>query len=124
MLEAMFEVAGLKIFPPGTTRISLPAGQPASFTWKVNPSQAGLYPGTVWLSLRFLPLDGSAPIQVPVYVKDIQLHATSLLGLSEAAARLLGGVGVLVSLWLLFKDRIRMVIEGITDKTHQTERAK
>ena len=123
MLEAMFEVAGLQISPADATRISLLAGQPVSFTWIVNPSRAGLFPGTIWLFLRFLPLDGSAPIQVPVFVKDIDLHTTSMLGLSEQSARLLGGLGVLMSLLFLFNAQIMGALEEMKGKKHQAERA-
>ena len=106
MAEAKFEVAGVRVEPANPTRVSMPPGQPVRFKWQISAEQAGAYGGNVWLSLRFLPLDGSTPIQVPIYVKEFGIKATSLLGFSGTTARLVGGVGVLLSLLLVFNDMI------------------
>ena len=109
MAEANYEVAGMKIMPANTTRVSMPPGQPVKIIWKITPEQDGSYLGIVWLSLRFLPLDGNNPIQIPIYVKDIKVQVSSLVGLNGSLARLFGGVGVLVSLLLVFEYAINVV---------------
>jgi hypothetical protein len=106
MAEAKFEVAGVRVEPANPTRVSMPPGQPVRFKWQISAEQAGAYGGNVWLSLRFLPLDGSTPIQEPIYVKEVWIKTTSLLGFSGTTARLVGGVGVLLSLLLVFNDMI------------------
>jgi hypothetical protein len=75
-----------------------------------TPSQVGSYTGNTWLSLRFLPLDGSPAIQVPVYVGEINLHASSLLGLSVQVTRPLGGLGIIIGLALISNDMIKYKI--------------
>ncbi len=101
MAEARFEVSGIKVDPASATRESMPPGQPVSFKWKISAEQAGSYSGTIWLSLRFLPLDGGTPIQGPVYVNNLLIDARSILGLSGGMARLLGWVGVILGIFLI-----------------------
>ena len=114
MAEARFEVAGVRVKPANPTRESMPAGQPVRFMWEVSTERAGDFKGNVWLSLRFLPLDGSPPIQEPIYVSEVGIHATSLFGLSGTLARILGGVGVGLSLLLVYKDMSGLVISWKT----------
>lgn len=111
MAEANFEVAGMEVKPANTTRVSMPPGQSVNIIWKITPEQNGSYLGVVWLSLRFLPLDGNNPIQIPIYVKDIMVQVSSFLGLNGSLARLLGGVGVLVSLLLIFEYAIKVFVK-------------
>jgi len=107
MTEARFEVAGVRIEPTNPTRESMPAGQPVRFKWEVSTERAGDYKGNVWLSLRFLPLDGNSPIQEAIYVSAVGIHASSLFGLSGPLARVLGGVGMLLGVVLILKDVVK-----------------
>jgi hypothetical protein len=110
MAEGKFETVGITVEPANPTRESMPPGQPVRFKWEISAEQAGTYHGNVWLSLRFLPRDGSTPIQEPIYVSKIMIHTTSLLGLNGSMARLVGGMGVLVSFALLINEMIGVVI--------------
>jgi hypothetical protein len=112
MAEANFEVAGMRFEPADVTRVSMPPGQPVIVKWKIVADDEGSYYGVVWLSLRFLPLDGSAPIQVPIYVKDIRMQGTSFLGMNGSLASIVGGVGMLVSLVFILNDVINIMIRG------------
>jgi hypothetical protein len=95
MAEGRFEVAGVEVEPANPVRKSLLAGQGIECEWKISAEKTGLYPGTVWLSLRFLPLDGKAPTQSPIFVTSINLKLTSLWGISGPIARLLGGLAII-----------------------------
>jgi hypothetical protein len=95
MAEGRFEVAGVKVEPANPLRESLPPGQSIIYKWRITAQKTGLYPGRVWLSLRFLPLDGKAPTQSPIFVTSINLKLTSLWGISDPAARLLGGLAII-----------------------------
>jgi hypothetical protein len=106
MAEARFEVAGVTVDPANPTRESMPEGQSVKFKWEINSARDGINSGKVWLSLRFLPLDSGTPIQIPIYVGDVKLQTTSLLGLSGPMARIAGGVGVILGLSLIFGDII------------------
>jgi hypothetical protein len=106
MAEARFEVAGVRLEPANAVRQSMLPNQPLHFTWEIFPDKAGWNDGTAWLSLRFLPLDGSTPVQVPVYSDEMSLHATSLLGLSAPVARGMGSAVIFISLGIAIHDRI------------------
>ena len=112
MAEARLEVAGVVLEPANPTRVSLTPGDSVRFLWEVHPSKVGSYTGNTWLSLRFLPLDGSPIIQVPIYVGEINLHPTSLLGLSAQGTRLLGGMGIVIGLALIVDDMIKYNIQA------------
>jgi hypothetical protein len=109
MAEGRFDVAGLKVDPANPRRESMPDGQPLKFKWAVSTDIVGSYDGTVWLSLRYLPLDGSQATQIPVYIQGINIQATSFFGMSENVVYLLGGLGVLVSAVLVYDDIISLL---------------
>ncbi len=109
MAEARYDVAGVNLVPANPTRESMPSSQPVKFYWKVNTDQVGTFNGTVWLSLRYLPLDGSQVKQVPIYVREITTRTVSLIGLTEGKATILGGVGILVAAILIYDDLINLV---------------
>ena len=122
MLEARFEIVGIRVEPANPVRESLLPGQSVSFRWEITADQAGDNTGNVWLSLRFLPLDGKPPIQEPVFASMLGIHSSSLFGLSGPVARLLGGVGVVLSLLLVFNDMIRWWRKIVTIKhTHDSK---
>ncbi len=113
MAEARYDVAGVNLVPANPTRESMPSGQPVKFSWEVKADQVGSYDGTMWLTLRYLPLDGSHVVQVPVYVREISIHSASLFGLSESMAYLLGGVGTLTAAILVYDDLVNLVRKWI-----------
>jgi hypothetical protein len=102
MAEGRFEVAGIRTDSTNPVRESMPAGQTVNYHWKISAVQEGVYSGTIWLSLRFLPLDGSSPSQEPIFVQRVDIQAGSLLGISGPLARLLGGLGIVLSVLVSF----------------------
>ncbi|MFZ2096187.1 MAG: hypothetical protein WAV05_06060 [Anaerolineales bacterium] len=102
MAEARFEVAGIRTDPTNPVRESMPAGQTVNYHWKISLVQEGVFTGTIWLSLRFLPLDESSPSQEPIFVQRVDIQAASLLGISGPLARLLGGLGIVLSVLVSF----------------------
>ncbi len=104
MVETRVEAAGIRVEPGNPTRESLPPGQPVRFTWKITTDQPGGYDGKVWLSLRFLPLDGGEPVQAPVYVGAFSMRFISLVGFNASAARFVGGVGLFVGILLTITE--------------------
>jgi hypothetical protein len=119
MAEARFEVAGLVVNPANPTRESMPAGQTVRYKWKITNDQVGSSSGKVWLSLRLLPLYGGEAIQVPIYIQEINIQTVSLFGLNEAMVLILGGVGIVLSVVLIYTDLIGLVRKWIKRNTHQ-----
>ncbi|NJD60123.1 MAG: hypothetical protein C3F13_14435 [Anaerolineales bacterium] len=106
MAEGRYEVAGMQVSPANPTRESMPAGEPIKFTWKITSTEMGAFDGKVWLSLRYLPLDGSAPIKVPIYAREITIRTSGLFGLGKSAAFLLAGLGIVAGAALVYDDII------------------
>jgi hypothetical protein len=93
LAEARLELAGVRFIPTGEINVALLPGRPAAFLWSVSPDQPGIYGGTVWLHLRFIPLEGGEELRSVLTAQPVEIEATSLLGMSGSAARLLGGLG-------------------------------
>lgn len=108
MAEGRFEVAGVRADPANARRESLPAGQRIEFKWKVSAAEKGSYTGNMWLTLRFLPLDGGEAVERPIFVHEVKIKAISLLGLGGAMARLLGGVGIIIGMALNYDVMIKL----------------
>ena len=94
--EARLELAGMAYAPTGQISEGLLPGKPAAFFWQVRPPQAGESRGTVWLHLRYLPLDGGEEARRVLSAQIVEIRAVSLFGLSGRWARVLGSVGVIV----------------------------
>jgi hypothetical protein len=95
--EARLDMAGVEISPEGEISEPLRPGQSATFFWNIHPPQVGRFKGTVWLHLRFIPLNGDEPeSRTMISAQVIDVETVNFLGLGGTPARLLGGVGTLV----------------------------
>ena len=109
MAEARFEVAGIRVSPANPTRETMPPGQTMKFKWQISTHQAGSYDGTVWLSLRFLPLDGSQASEVPIFIHEVKIQTSSLFGMNETMAYFAGGSGAVLGVVIIFGDMIAII---------------
>jgi hypothetical protein len=115
-VEARLEMGGLEVDPAGTLTRPLFLDQAVHFEWNLIPMQAGVYEGTVWLYLRFMPKDGSPGHSWPVSVQRVEIRACSLLGLSGLQARRMGGAGTLLGL-VLASDLLAGLIHQVLATT-------
>ncbi len=120
MAEGRFEVAGLKVSPANPVRESLLSGHTLKLKWQVRANQAGTYQGNVWLSLRFLPLDGSQAVEVPIFVHALDIRASSFLGISAPVARLAGGMGIIIGLAMSY-DVMIYSMRWLRKKSQRTQ---
>lgn len=109
MAESSFEVAGLQVNPAVPRRESLPEGKSVKQKWQLSTLQSGDYRGSLWLSLRILPLSGGTPSNMPVFIHEVDLHATSLLGVSGLLARVAGSIGLILGLALSYDVMIAFI---------------
>ncbi len=91
--EARLEILGLEISPPGTTDRRLLPGEPVEFSWTLRPEATGTYRGTVWLMVRYFPMDGGEEMEKTLFSRPLEINGQNLLGLGGQAARLLGLLG-------------------------------
>jgi hypothetical protein len=97
MADARLEIAGLTVSPNNQISQVLRPGEDITFTWSVRSSGVGRFPGTVWLYLRFLPLDGGQERQLVLTAQVIEIQVVNLFGISAANSRLMGILGVSTS---------------------------
>jgi hypothetical protein len=109
MAEGKLETASLQVDPANPRLESLLAGQTVRFTWQVRAAAEASYPTRVWLVLHFLPLQGGAAIDVPIFIRDLNIQSTSLLGLSGPAARSLGSICIVVGFGLSYDVLIKIL---------------
>jgi hypothetical protein len=95
MAEARLDIAGLAVAPDGLTSLSLRPGEAVTFRWNLRATEIGAYRGTVWLYLRYLPLDGSPETRDALKALDIDIHVVNFLGIGGPAARLMGVAGMI-----------------------------
>lgn len=94
--EARLDIAGPLVTPSELISEPLLPGQSATFYWSIRPQEAGSYRGTVWLSLRFVDKLNGEETQKVLSAQQVQIEATTFLGLKADAARAAGGVGSVV----------------------------
>ena len=97
LAEARLDMAGVDIRPGDTVSETLTPRQKITFYWSVLPADVGVYKGTVWFYLHFLPKNGGIESRQALSAQQIEIEATSFLGLRANPARWLGVTGTLVS---------------------------
>jgi hypothetical protein len=95
--EARFDMAGPLIAPSDLISEPLLPGQSVTFYWSIRPQEAGNYRGTVWLSLRFVNRLNGEETQKMLSAQQVEIEATTFLGLKADTARAAGGVGSVVA---------------------------
>ena len=119
MLLGAVAVAGMAVAPDGLVSLSLRPGETVNFRWNIYAAEIGRYRGTVWLYLRYLPLDGGAESRDALKALDIEIQVVNFLGIGGPAARLMGVIGVIACGLFGFGDLVsgvRWLRKKITGK--------
>jgi hypothetical protein len=95
--EARLDMAGVQINPSGAISEPLRPGQTVTYYWSVRAEDVGIYRGTLWFYLRFVPLDGGAEQRQALSAQKIEIEAVNFFGLKAQPARFLGAAGTVVS---------------------------
>jgi hypothetical protein len=80
-------------------------GKEAKIIWTVQPLQAGSYEGTAWSYLNLVPASGVSDRQEPVGAQALAIQVTTVLGLGQRGALVVGLVGLALGAagWLSFR---------------------
>ena len=101
LAEARLEMAGVDVRPNETVSEALTPGQKITFYWSVLPNDVGVYKGIVWFYLHFIPkvpgVNSATESRKLLWTQEIQIEATSFLGIRANPARWLGLTGTVVS---------------------------
>lgn len=91
--EAVFDIAGLEVKPPGVTFQPLKPGERLDFFWSVSAQNVGTYRGTIWLYLNFESRSNGEKSRIPVSAQLVEIEAVDFFGFSINFVRTSGVVG-------------------------------
>ncbi len=105
--EARLDLPHLYASPADLVSRPVRAGQSLTFAWAVRADAVGEYEGTAWFFLRFVPKGEDAELagqvtgpgsELAVAAIPFNLRVVSFFGMKGSAARIVGTVGLLVSI--------------------------
>ncbi len=94
--EARLELDKMEYRPTGVISEALLPGKSARFSWSVRSSDEGIYPGTIWLHVQYIPRNGGEELRKVISAQTIEIRADEFLGLSGNSARILGAIGLVL----------------------------
>jgi hypothetical protein len=100
--EAVVDLAGVEVRPPGALSGPLLPGKAVGFRWTVRPPESGTYRGTVWLFLVFADKETGRQSRRALLAISISMEVGELLGLDGGTARWAGGAGSVIGVVLAF----------------------
>ncbi len=96
IVEALLDMSGVQHAPSGELSETLRPGKPVMFLWHLRALEASKYRGTIWLHLRFDPLDGGSESSSLLSARLIDIEAFDFFGLNGSLARVVGSVGLVM----------------------------
>jgi hypothetical protein len=114
--NAQLEWVGMHVLPAGVVSQPLKPGQTLTFTWQVDAGSPGAYTGTMWMSLRLVPLGSGEGITRTLSAQRFDVRVSNFLGLDGRTARWAGylGMGLLIVLCKEDLDRFARRLKGRT----------
>ena len=97
LAETRLDLANIQIDPSADASQPLLPGKNVTFWWNVTAKMAGRLEGTLWLHLRYIPVDGDQEARRSLLAYPIEINAIRLAGLSGVSGRWLGSFGVFLS---------------------------
>jgi hypothetical protein len=94
--QARLELAEMEYRPTGVISEALLPGKSARFTWSVRSSEAGFYPGTLWLHMQYVPRTGGEELRKVISAQTFEIQAEKFMGLSGNSARIIGTIGLVL----------------------------
>ncbi len=116
VLQSRLELAGIVFTPSGEISQALSLAHPVTFLWSLRAGQEGDFPATVWLHLRFPSAGVSQETRTVLTAQNLEIPVTALFGLSGAATRILGWVGLAVGLALGAGDVVSRALQAALER--------
>ncbi|MCS7246682.1 MAG: hypothetical protein NZ840_00370 [Anaerolineales bacterium] len=114
--EGWLDLDGFEVRPNPLVRSPLRPGREVRFIWDVRSERAGKYRGVVWLHLACRPKGGGEEKRFLLSAQQIEIRALNFLGLSGAAARWIGAVGLVLG-FLLNSDALLVILGKLRKNT-------
>lgn len=100
IVETRLELVGFDYLPTGEISEALLPWKAVAFYWNIRPVDKGIYRGTIWMHIRFLPKNGGDEIRQLLTAQTFEIESMDLFGLDGASARISGSIGLVIGLLL------------------------
>ncbi len=108
LLETRLEMPGMEVVNPADSVIQpVIMGHTLHYTWQIRPGRAGIYSGTLWVYLLVMPEGSTEPDRRPVLALPIKLEAVSIPIFNAKVLRVLGGICILVVIFMVLMQLIQ-----------------
>ena len=114
--QARLDLSGMEYRPGGEISEALLPGRPVRFIWSVRPAEAGVYRGTIWLYMLFIPRSGGEETRSVISAQTIEIKAVNFLGLGGNSARIVGSLGVVLGSMIGLDNFFSMVWKWVLRK--------
>ena len=94
VVEALLDLPGARVRPNETISEALIPGQAAEFVWTVTVADGHQHRGTAWTRLLVNNKESWEQERSTISAQTLQIEGHTLLGVSGALARLIGGIGL------------------------------
>lgn len=121
LLEARLEAPNLVVLPSGNIGQKLVPSQPVNFSWRIQPQQAQVYRGTIWVYLRPLGDEADASKRQVLAAHEFSITGIQFLGLNSLALKLLGSVGAAVGAVLALDKIVLDLLSAIQKRASKKE---
>jgi hypothetical protein len=108
-VEAKIDVAGVRLDPPGIGIQALQQNRSTIFSWNLTPLSGGRYRGIVWISLRFVPHDGSLQVSRVIAAQTINFKVNSLAGLEAGQVKMISWGTLVIGIILSFPSMDHLI---------------
>jgi hypothetical protein len=98
--EARLEVPGALVRPPDSIHEALVPDRSLDFSWTVVLSAPGEYGGNAWSFLTIQEESSARSSRIALGAQTVQMQSITLLGMGGEAARIVGGLSLIVGLVL------------------------
>jgi hypothetical protein len=100
LAETRLELDGMLFEPAGDIIEPFRPDETLSIYWTVQPEDAGVNQGAVWLHFQYVAEDQSEPLRRLISTQLIEIKSEGFLGLRGDGARLIGCIGSIIGLAL------------------------
>jgi hypothetical protein len=107
-LISKLELYNLEVTPRGEGKVTIDRSIPLVLKWKITPRTSGIFSGTLWLFAESNTGDRNL-----ILARPIQLVAKTIFGVSYQMARIIGFIGLITAIFLIFFPIIRQKLRGL-----------
>jgi hypothetical protein len=109
LLETRLEMPGMEENPADAVVQPVIEGHTLRYTWQIQPGQAGMYSGTLWVYLLVMPEGSTEPDRRPVLALPVKVECVNTPVFNAKVLRILGGFCIAAAFFMVLLQLIQRV---------------